>query len=237
MRHLLPEPAAEVTPEEAYAVGLPAPGTSFVRANMVQSLDGSVTDAEGLSGGLSGPADKAVFRVLRAQADAVLVGAGTARAEGYRPAKLPVVLVSKRLALELTTPLFTETADGPNRCVVVTSHDADPARVAAVRELADVITVGTGDIDLTAAVDALRERGLRHLICEGGPSLLGSMLRAGLVDELCLTTSPMVVGRDSGRIVTSAEGLPGGSWAVTTLLEQDGFLFSRWAAPRDVTSD
>ena len=170
MRRLIPDPAEDVDVEAAYAI---EPGTRWLRANMVSTVDGSVSDAQRLSAGISGPADKELFAMLRAMADAVLVGAGTVRAERYRPAALPIVIVSRRLDLDLSTALFTEAS---NRTVVITAADAPPDRLSATAELADVICAGEGVVDLSAGVAQLRERGLAHLVCEGGPTLLGALL-------------------------------------------------------------
>lgn len=224
MRRLLPDPAADVDLEAAYAV---PPGARWLRANMVSTVDGSVTDAERVSGGISGPADKALFASLRAMADAVLVGAGTVRAERYRPAALPIVIVSRRLDLDLTTPLFTEASQ---RTVVITALDSPAQQLDATAEVADVIAVGEGIVDLSAGLAELRERGLAHLICEGGPTLLGALLAEGLVDELCMALAPMVVGGSAGRIV-NGPWLSDEAWHLRQLLEADGFLFARWERP------
>ena len=221
MRRLLPSPEGDVDLETAYA--LPA-GTTWLRANMVSTIDGSVTGENHRSGTISGPTDKAVFAALRTFADAVLVGAGTARAEGYRASTLPIVLVSNRLELDLTLPLFTE---AEHRTIVIAPASAPADRVAATAEVADVITAGHAAVDLRVGVDALRERGLAHLLCEGGPSLLGSLLAADLVDELCAVTSPRIVGGGAGRIV-HAGWIPGEPWRLAHLFEDDGFLFARW---------
>jgi riboflavin biosynthesis pyrimidine reductase len=224
MRRLLPAPDEDVNVGAAYAV---PPGTPWLRANMVSTIDGSVTDEEMLSGGISGRADKEIFAALRGAADAVLVGAGTARAEGYRPAKLPIVLVTNRLDLDFTKPLFTEAT---HRTIVVCPSTADPDRLVAAAERADVVLAGEGAVDLQGALDALRERGLANLICEGGPTLLGALLAAGLVDELCTTISPRVVGGHAARITTGS-WLSREPWHLAQLLEDEGFLFARWERP------
>src|SRR4051794_38035989 len=224
MRRLLPDPAGDVDIESAYAV---PQGTPWLRANMVSTLDGSMTDANRLSAGISGPADRAVFTTLRAMADAVLVGAGTVRAERYRPAALPIVIVSRRLDLDLSSRLFTE---APNRTVVITASDAPPELLSAVEATADVICSGEGVVDLSSGLAELRARGLLHLICEGGPTLLGGLLAEGLVDELCTTLTPRVVGGSAGRIV-NGPWLPDEPWQLSQLLEDDGFLFARWERP------
>lgn len=224
MRRLLPSPAEDVDLEAAYSL---PPGTTWLRANMVSTIDGSVTGANHRSGTISGPTDKAVFAALRACADAVLVGAGTARAEGYRPSRLPIVLVSNRLQLDLSLPLFTE---AQHRTIVLAPVSAPADLMEATAAVADVITAGHAAVDLNAGVSALRARGLAHLLCEGGPSLLGSLLEADLVDELCAVTSPRIVGGGAGRIV-HGPWLSEEPWRLAQLLEDDGFLFARWQRP------
>jgi riboflavin biosynthesis pyrimidine reductase len=241
MRQLLPSYADEVDLAEAYAY---PPGDRWVRANMVSSLDGSAVQ-DGRSGGLSGPADKAVFAVLRSLCDVVMVGAGTARAEGYRAPRAkpgdaerrvargqrpaPVLaLVTRRLDLDPTSALFT----GEHRTVVVTSAVSEPSARDRLAQVADVVAVGDDGVDLSAALDALHGRGLSRVLCEGGPSLLGQVAAAGLLDELCLTFSPKVVGGDGARIVHG----PAVSLELTPahLLEQDDTLFARYVAPPSV---
>lgn len=210
----------------------------WVRANMVTSLDGSAV-VDGRAKGLGSPADKTVFDLLRGLADVVLVGAGTARTEGYRALRLrsayadlraaegqaPVAamaVVSSRLELDPASELF----GGPARTILITHARADGAKRAALSEVADVVVAGETGVDVVAAVDQLAERGLRRVLCEGGPSLLGYVAAAGLLDELCLTIAPMLVGGPGTRIVK------GGALMVDMtlghLLESDGVLLSRW---------
>ncbi|MFI0407604.1 dihydrofolate reductase family protein [Actinomadura sp. 3N508] len=196
MRRLLPEPAVDgVDPYDAYG---DAPG---LRLGMVMSADGSVTDADGWTDGLGGDADFRVFRTLRALAGAILVGAGTARTGRLGPARLrrdlrarrggppaPIVVVSRSADLDWTLPLFTE-AETPT--VVVTSRAARSRVPSGIQ----VVAEGEDDVDLPAAVRALRE-GLGHerLLCEGGPALATALIRASLVDELCLNIAPTLLG-------------------------------------------
>ncbi|TDB76391.1 deaminase [Actinomadura sp. KC216] len=196
MRRLLPEPAVDgVDPYDAYG---DAPG---LRLGMVMSADGSVTDADGWTGGLGGDADFRVFRTLRALAGAILVGAGTVRTGRLGPARLrrelrarrggppaPIVVVSRSADLDWTLPLFTE-AETPT--VVVTSR-ASRSRVPSGIQ---VVAAGEDDVDLPDAVRELRE-GLGHerLLCEGGPALATALIRASLVDELCLNIAPTLLG-------------------------------------------
>jgi len=198
-----------------------------LRVNFVESIDGAAT-VNGRSGGMSGEADKRRFELLRRVSDAVIVGAGTVRLEGYGPLRVsdasaawraahgmsehPVfVIVTRSLGLDPGSRIFTEARVRP---VIITT--ASPARAAArerFEAVADVIAVGGEDggedeLDLPAALDALRERGLGRLLCEGGPTLFGSLLEADLVDELCVTVAPQLNSGDARRIVDGAPEHP-----------------------------
>jgi riboflavin-specific deaminase-like protein len=215
-----------------------APPAPRLRAGFVLSTDGGVASG-GSSTPLSGPADKAVFQALRAVSDAVVVGAGTARREGYGPVRLresgrawrqehgrsglpPLVVVSHRLDLDPGARCF---AADP-RTVIVTCAAAPSRARGALAEVADVVVAGDDDVDLAAAVAALGERGLVRLLCEGGPALLTDLLRAGLVDELCLTMTPLLLG-DAPRLTGPlAAALP--LQLVHLLDAGDGVLFARY---------
>ncbi|MEP6759876.1 MAG: pyrimidine reductase family protein [Sporichthyaceae bacterium] len=241
MRSLLPEPAGTVDLVHAYAY--PGDG-AWVRANMVASIDGSAV-ADGKSEPLSGPADKRVFGVLRGLADVVLVGAGTARAEGYRGLKArpsyaehraglgqrpaPVLaLVSASLDLDPATELFT----GSERTIVLTTTMTDESARARLAEVAEVIVTGTDRVDLSAAIDALVALGLPRVLCEGGPHLLADLVAAGRLDELCLTTTPRLVGGDGPRIVADLHLGDVLELGLAHLIEEDGNLFARYLVSR-----
>lgn len=231
MRQLLPGPADDLTDDDLSAAYACPP--EHLRVNFVASADGAVT-VNGLSAGLSNPADKRVFALLRDLADVVLVAAGTIRGEGYSYpefsdrrrrrrldaglAELPTfAIVSRSLDLDLSSSLF---ADPPVRTVVLTTPDAPVDRLAGT---ADVVATD----DLAAGIAALRERGLGRILCEGGPTLFTSLVAAGLADELCLTVSPLLAGPGPARIVAGPPHPP----VPLTLghaLEEDGMLFLRY---------
>ncbi|MGW0663377.1 pyrimidine reductase family protein [Streptodolium elevatio] len=242
-----PETAAEVDLDLVYAYpsDVVDAGRPWLRANMVSSLDGAAQAGDGLSAGLSSPGDKRIFGVLRALADVVLVGASTVRAEGYRPPKpqpayapartaagrppVPVIaIVTRSLELDFTTPLFTE-AEVPT--VVLTGPECDPDRLAEARKYADVVIAGepgsTG-VDIGAAVDALAARGWTRLLTEGGPHLLGQLVMAGRLDELCLALGPLLLGGAAPRITNGPAPEVPQAMELHTLLEEDGFLFARY---------
>jgi riboflavin biosynthesis pyrimidine reductase len=213
------------------------PGDSpSLRGGFVLTVDGGVAH-DGSSRPLQTPADEAVFHALRAVADAVVVGAGTARTEEYGPvrprpagaawraargraAQPPLVLVSRRLDLDPAGRAFT----GP--CVVVTCEAAQGRD-----RFPDIIVAGEDEVDLPEAVRRLQERGLTRLLCEGGPSLLTAMLRAGLVDELCLTSTPLLAG-SAPSLLTEPLEQPVGLSLRHLVDGGDGVLLARYAVTR-----
>lgn len=203
------------------------PSLPWLRVNMVSTLDGAANGESGKSGSINNEADKRVFHALRAQADAIVVGAGTARTERYRVADVPLVVVSHR---GLVPEQLRDAA--PGKVLLVTCADSlglDECRGTLGRD--QVIVVGESHVDLAAMKAALVERGLRDLLCEGGPHLLRDLLDADAVDELCLTWVPRVIGGVHPRIL---EGAPvDATMRLAVLLEQDGTLIGRWIVERD----
>jgi riboflavin biosynthesis pyrimidine reductase len=212
----------EVEPDDAYAYPVDRP---WLRANMVSTLDGAAAGGDGLTASVSGEADRRVFAALRRLADVVLVGAGTARAEGYRPAGLPIAVVTGRLDLDLTSPLFTE---AKHRTIVFTCGAAPATQRELASTLTDLVICGDRQVDVRLAVDALHARGFRRLLCEGGPTLLRHLVAAGLLDELCLTVSPYLTGGGAMRILAGSPLDKPAEARLTQLLEDDGWLFSRY---------
>jgi riboflavin biosynthesis pyrimidine reductase len=221
------------------------PGRPWLRANMVSSADGSAT-AAGLSAGLSSVGDRRIFHLLRAVADVILVGAGTARDEGYRPSATreqwrglragrasaaAIALVSGRLDLDPSWPLFTE-APVDARTIIITSASAPREAREALEKETDVIVAGEAGVDLHSALAALRARGLARVSCEGGPRLLASLAGAGLLDELCLTLSPLLAGPGAPRIMTGPAWASAARMTLGHTLEEDGFLFTRYLTTR-----
>lgn len=211
---------ADAAPSDAElldAYALPDRAAPRLRANFVSSLDGAVT-LDGRSGGLGSSDDQRLMTVLRTLADVIIVGAGTVRAEGYGGLRLPpdmvkwrramglsdqppLAVVSSSLDLDPAHPFFTDALVRP----MVLTHEAAPiARRAALAEVADVIDCGAASIGPARLVLALAERGMPQLLCEGGPHLFGELLAADLVDELCLSLSPVLVGGGAGRIAQGA---------------------------------
>lgn len=206
--------------EAAYAY--PAERT-WTRLNFVSSLDGATADASHRSDGLSSAGDRRVFALLRSLADVIVVGAGTARAEGYAPvrphevdsglrarlglAPLPPIAVVSR-GLDLPPVLLPEPHAATARTIVVTSEAAPADRLAAVRAHAEVLVCGGDEVDHRDVRERLAGRGLRRILCEGGPSLAGAMAAAGALDEVCLTVSPLLLAGDADRVTTGPGIVP-----------------------------
>ena len=243
MRQLFPVAIDPVDPVDVYG-DQPDPGP-FVRLNMIASVDGATT-LTGLSGGLGGPGDHRVFMALRSLADAVLVAAGTVRAEGYGPAVLPadvqdvrrvrgqapvppIAVVSRSAQLDWEAPFFTAAAARP---IVITVAGAPAEARARAAEVAHVVLAGNDDVDLTRAVGALAERGFSAVLAEGGPTFNAQLALTGLLDELCLTLSPRLVAGDARRIL-AGPALPVPLDLVPlTVCEEGGFLFLRFGVQR-----
>jgi riboflavin biosynthesis pyrimidine reductase len=228
---LWPDPAEQLGDDDLLA-GIDHEG---VRVNFVSSVDGAAA-RDGRSGGLSGPADQRFFELLRRVSDVVLVGAGTVRHEGYGAMRVsgasmrwrmahgrgehPVfAIVTASLELDPASRIFTE---APVRPLLITTERA-PGK-ARFAELADVVVAGGSQVDGALAVAALRERGLRRVLCEGGPSLFGSLLAADVVDELCVTVEPTLEAGDAPRITHGELPEPRGMHLASALRSGDTLL-------------
>lgn len=243
MRQLLPAPIDDVSPYEVYGAAQP---TRLVRMNMVSSIDGRVTDADGRAGGLGGDGDWEVYRALRALADGVLVGAGTARTEGYGPHRLTrslaelrradgrpdpaaIIVVSRSLQLDASTPLFTQAV---TPTIVLTCAAATAKVDGALTERARLVVAGEDSVDLADGLLQLdEEHGIRRIVCEGGPTLNTAMLAAGLIDEICLTVAPKVAGDEGPGLVTPPA--VGVGLELRSVCEQDGELYARYGVLTD----
>ncbi|MDC0770955.1 pyrimidine reductase family protein [Streptomyces sp. HD] len=233
--------------ELAVAYAYPRPGPDgrqpWLRANMVSTLDGAAQH-DGRSQPISSAADMRIFGTLRALADVVIVGAETVRQEGYRPARAraefaqarqaagqepapAIAVVSASLDLDYGLPLFTSPSVPT---LVLTGAAAAPDRIAAAEKAgARVVVAGDGvGVDPARAVRALAELGHTRLLTEGGPRLLGQLVAAGVLDELCLTISPMLTAGDAQRIAGGPSVAVPKRFGLASLLEEDGFLFGRY---------
>ncbi|MFF4167952.1 pyrimidine reductase family protein [Streptomyces sp. NPDC001741] len=254
MRRLLPvtdltNPAAAAADREwtldelAEAYAYPEAGRSWLRANMVSTLDGAAQH-DGRSQGISCPTDMRIFGTLRGLADAVVVGAETVRLEGYRPARAreafaarragagqgqapAIAVVSASLDLDFSLPLFVSPLVPT---FVITGTAAPSDRVHAARAAgAEVLFAGDGAaVEPARAVAELTDRGFGRLLTEGGPRLLGQFVAAGVLDELCLTVSPLLTAGAAQRIAGGPAVAVPERFSLVSLLEEAGFLFSRY---------
>jgi riboflavin biosynthesis pyrimidine reductase len=224
-----------------------------VRANIVLSLDGGAS-FNGKTRPISDDTDLWLLNQLRGYADVIVVGAGTVRAERYGPARLtdeqrkhragagyadtppPIAIVSARVTLERDLPIFAETGARPLLITVERSRQ----QAEALADLADVVIAGDERVDPVLLLAALASRGLRRVLCEGGPTLLASFIEQDLVDDMCLSLAPCFAGSQP----VDAVGRPGQPLASagalshpTTLnlrhvLTNDGMLYLRYTRPR-----
>src|SRR5918992_672202 len=220
---------ADVDLATAYAYPTDRP---WLRANMIASLDGSAW-----WGDRTGPLGDE-----RGLADVVIVGAGTVRVEGYGPVRPrrewdelragrapvpPLAVVSRALNLDFDAPIFTAASE---RTIVLTTEAAPASQRKAAEARAEVIVAGREDVDIRAAVDALIARGHRRLLCEGGPILLAQVAAAGLLDELCLTLSPVLLAGDAARILNGTPLPEPGHFGLAHVLTGEDHLFLRYVA-------
>ncbi|WP_214107569.1 pyrimidine reductase family protein [Acrocarpospora catenulata] len=235
MRQIHPHEVADPDLVAAYAY----PEAVWLRVNMVSSVDGGAW-FKGVSAGLSGKGDRRIFAILRGMSDVILAGASTVRVEGYgpveareswrdlragRPPAPPIAVVTRRLDLDLGGPLFTA-AEPYTRTIVFTTEQAPKERRDEAARHADVVVAGEDQVDLGRVVLELRARGLGRILCEGGPRLNAQLAAADLIDELCLTIGPQLIGGDAARILNGTATQR--RLALAQVLQEDGYLFCRY---------
>jgi len=204
--------------DELYAI----PSRPWLRVNFVSTVDGSATGPDGKSGGINNAADKRVFDALRRICDAVVVGAGTARDEGYHAGEKPLVLVSRHG--EVPVQLRDAPAGSVLMATCATAEHLDETRAVLGDE--HVLVLGDDHVDLAELKHTLAERGLDSLLSEGGPQLFSALLAEGVVDELDLTLVPRLLAGDQTRITHGPPvDLP---LRLVLLLEDGGTLLGRW---------
>lgn len=228
----------------AYAYPTLSGTQTWVRANFVSTLDGAATGDDGRSSSINTGADRDVFGLLRALADVILVGAGTARIEGYRratvrapwqelregrPAHPTMAVVSRSGDIP---PLLSQTREDSGAVLLITCGRVGVETIDLARETLgeeQVLVVGDESVDVAAAVDALAARGLPRILCEGGPHLMRDLTASGRLDELCLTLAPTLVAGDRTRI--TAGGPVTANLVPRLLIESQGTLLGRWTRP------
>jgi riboflavin biosynthesis pyrimidine reductase len=190
---------------------------------MISTSDGRAT-LGGRTERISSETDRALFHSLRTQVDAVMVGTGTIAIERYGPLARRPEVRRHRAAMELSVdaPLFQ---DPDTHVVVLTHSDREPP---PCRCRLTVERLPGEDLDLVAGAATLRGRhGVRAMLLEGGPTVLAAMVNAGLVDELFLSISPLLVGGDEPSLLEGTALDPPRRLALVSVLEEEGYLFLR----------
>jgi 5-amino-6-(5-phosphoribosylamino)uracil reductase len=217
---------------------------TWVRANFIASVDGGAT-ADGSSGAMGGPGDRHIFNLLRELADVIVVGAGTVRIENYSGAHLGVAerhgrqargqsevprlaIVTRSGRLDPDLGVFTRTEVPP---LVLTCTDAAAETGRLLGELCEVVDCSGGDpgkVDEDALLAALAARGMRRILTEGGPTLLGTFVQRDLLDELCLTIAPYLVGGMARRIAAGPGQVLTHMRCGHVLTDDGGYLYTRY---------
>ncbi|MBW0014839.1 pyrimidine reductase family protein [Mycobacterium sp.] len=222
----------------------PHEGRTWVRANFIASVDGGAT-AEGKTGTLAGPGDRLVFHLLRELADVIVVGAGTVRIEGYSGAHLGVAQRQRRQArgqsevprlaivtrsggLERDMPVFTRTEVAPLVLTCTAAAEETRRRLGDLCEVVDCSGGNSGDVDEAVLLAALGARGMHRILTEGGPMLLGAFIQRDMLDELCLTIAPYLVGGHALRIATGPAQLLTRMRCAHILTDEAGYLYTRY---------
>lgn len=197
----------------------------YVIVNVAATADGKLAARERRQLRISGPEDRARVDRLRASVDAILIGVGTLLADDPGLTVRSPALRRRREARGLPPNPLRVVADsaartppgaqllrrGPGERLLFVSERAPRRRVEALRRRAQVVVAGAETVSLPRALAHLRERGVERLLVEGGPTLLWSLFREGLVDEFWVYIGPLWVGGERAPSILGGEGLPGRS--------------------------
>nr|WP_207384027.1 pyrimidine reductase family protein [Mycolicibacterium komanii]CRL74839.1 pyrimidine reductase [Mycolicibacterium komanii] len=216
----------------------------WVRGNMIATVDGGAT-AGGKTAALGGVGDRSVFEQMRYAADVILVGAATVRTENYSGAQVPVPQRGERQArgqaevppiavvtrsgnLDPDARFFTRTEVPP---LILTSSAAcgdTRRRLGGLAEVIDASGSRPDEVDAATALDALAERKLFRVLTEGGPLILSLLIESDLLNELCLTIAPFLVGGKAPRIATGSGEVLTRMRPAHVLTDDDGYLYTRY---------
>ncbi|OBG84801.1 hypothetical protein A5699_26105 [Mycobacterium sp. E802] len=216
----------------------------WVRGNMISSLDGGATE-DGKTGGLGNRGDRAVFNLMRQAADVILMGAATVRIENYSGVQLsvtqrqerqrrgqaevpPIAVVTASADLDPHAKFFTRT-DVPPLILTGSRNVADARRrLGGVAEVIDASGADPTLVDSAVALRILAERKLFRVLTEGGPQLLSTLIEEDLLDELCLTVAPILVGGVARRIATGPGQAHTRMRPAHLLTDDEGYLYTRY---------
>lgn len=225
----------------------------WVRANMIASVDGGAT-SDGKSGDLGADGDRAVFAALRELADVVVVGASTARVENYSGVQFgaaermtrqrrgqaevpPIAVLTRSGHLDRDAKLFQRTEVTPLILTSSAAVDDTRQRLGTLAEVLDASGTQPDSVDLRTALDLLAERGLLRVLTEGGPGILGQFTEADLLDEVCVTVAPLLLGGKPGRIVTGSGEVRSDLALRHALTDESGYLYLRYVRERSPRGD
>lgn len=205
----------------------------WIRANFATSLNG-VIKVDGKSDGVSGKADKAIFKYLRNHCDAIVVGASTAHKENYSvPRSNPengkrprLIIISKSLNIQPNAKFL----DSEAKPLIVTSQKSLADSIAITEMLdgkAELVALGDETVELRRLKDLLLSRDYRTVLCEGGPTIFSYLLSQKLIDELCLTISPLIPAGEPTGIARLEEGYST-KLELANYFSVEGFLFCRY---------
>lgn len=239
---LVARPGEELTDKQLIDLYAWGPGP-LLRVNFVATIDGAVSGADGRSGSIHTPADTTIFGLLRATCDAVLVGSGTALTEGYHAPHRPkrwaefvtetappdLVIISGRRGLPESLLDAAEPSGGQGRALLATTA-SNPTLAESLKVLGEdrVIVAGETDLDWAMLKAEVADRCGPRLLLEGGPTAVSAAFAAEVVDDICVTTVPLVTVSDAPRM-THGAGIRS-SFAPVTMLEADGTILARWGA-------
>jgi riboflavin biosynthesis pyrimidine reductase len=222
--------------------------TCWVRGNMIASLDGGAT-ADGKAGGLAGAGDRSIFALMRHAADVILVGAATVRIENYSGAQVPlaarharqrrgqnevppIAVVTRTGVLDPDALFFTRTEVRPLILTCADSVDDTLHRLGAVSEVLNASGPRSDAVDGATVLKLLAERKLFRVLTEGGPLLLSQLIEDDLLDELCLTLAPILIGGSSRRIAAGAGEVHANMRPAHLLSDDEGYLYTRYVRAR-----
>ncbi|SEQ28433.1 Pyrimidine reductase, riboflavin biosynthesis [Mycobacterium sp. 88mf] len=216
----------------------------WVRGNMISSLDGGATE-DGKSGGLGGPGDRAVFNLMRHAADVILMGAATVRIENYSGVQLsvaqrqerqrrgqaevpPIAVITASAELDHDSKFFTRTEVAPLILTATETVSDARHRLGTLGEVLDASGADPTRVDPAVALRILAERKLFRVLTEGGPSLLSLLIENDLLDELCLTVAPILLGGVARRIATGPGQAHTRMRPSHLLTDDEGYLYTRY---------
>lgn len=217
----------------------------WVRGNMIASIDGGATSG-GRSGDLGGDGDRAVFSALRELADVIVVGASTARVENYSGVQFsaaqrqgrrlrgqaevpPIAVLTRSGRLERDSKLFHRTEVVPLILTSAAAVEETRQLLGGLAEVLDASGSQSDSVDLPTALDLLAARDLMRVLTEGGPGVLGMFTERDVLDEICMTVAPVLVGGKAARIVTGSAEVHTAMRLRHVLSDDDGYLYLRYS--------